>query len=190
MIICTYDANIWLHEGVPIWFHTYDLVFRHIISLICVSYIWSYIWLVYDLTTRNHICVTHMIIYVTHKWFEQNESYICHVYDHIRVQTYDAHIWSCSQIICLSPLWWRRTSTSRGCTVSIKFRKGDKHLCVQLLTRTSPSSMDVCTILDQIVYIHLRSVFLNDVILTLQYMWGIKLSCWTHPLLTWFTILY
>ena len=44
-----------------------------------------------------------------------------------------------------------------------KFRKGDKHLCVQLLTRTPPSSTNVFTMSDQIVFVHVRSVFLSGV---------------------------
>ena len=44
-----------------------------------------------------------------------------------------------------------------------KFRKGDKHLCVQLLTHTPPSSTNVFTMSDRIVYVHVRSVFLSGV---------------------------
>ena len=44
-----------------------------------------------------------------------------------------------------------------------KFRKGDLHLCVQLLTHTPPNSTNVFTMSDQIVCVHVRSVFLSGV---------------------------
>ena len=40
-----------------------------------------------------------------------------------------------------------------------RFRKGDKHVCVQLLTRMPLDNPNVFTISEQVVYVHVHSLF-------------------------------